>query len=138
MSKEDFPDNIWYCFPFDLVHYRWNIKDFGPLFVPAAGSTLALDTLNYLLYKKLIEYETDKTLSVENASVYLDNEIINEYTFKMNYYFMAGDYIFDSQDSRYWGLLPEDCIVGKAVIIVRSKDLNTGKIRWGRFLKRIK
>jgi len=138
MKPEDFDKSLWNCIPSETPHYQWNIKDFGPLFVPAAGSTLALDTLNYLLYKKLIEYETDKTLSVENASVYLDNEIINEYTFKMNYYFMAGDYIFDSQDSRYWGLLPEDCIVGKAVIIVRSKDLNTGKIRWGRFLKRIK
>ena len=137
-SKEDFHENLWNCFPFDSLHYSWNIKDFGPLFVPAAGSTLAIDTLNYMLYKKLVEYETDKTLSTQNGAIYLDNEIISDYTFKLNYYFMAGDFIFDSQDSRYWGLLPEDCIIGKAVIIVRSKDLNTGKIRWNRFFKKIR
>ena len=136
-SQEDFRENIWNCFPLDTVHYKWNIKDFGPLFVPAAGSTIKLDTLNYLLYKKPIEYETDKELSVQNNSVYLDNEIISDYVFKLNYYFMAGDYIFDSQDSRYWGLLPEDCIIGKAVIIVRSKDLHNGKIRWNRFFNKI-
>ena len=138
MYKEDFHENIWNCFPFDTLHYRWNIKDLGPLFVPAAGSTFTLDTLNYLLYKKPIEYETDKILYVSNGSVYLDNKTINDYTFNLNYYFMAGDYILDSQDSRYWGLLPEDCIIGKAVIIVRSKDLHSGKIRWNRFFKRIK
>ena len=137
-SQEDFPENIWNCFPFDTLHYKWNIKDFGPLYIPASGATINLDTLNYLLYKKSVEYETDKTLSVSDGSVYLDNEIIKNYTFKRNYYFMAGDYIFDSQDSRYWGLLPEDCIIGKAVIVVRSKDLRTGKIRWNRFFKRIK
>ena len=137
-SREDFRENIWNCFPFDTIHYQWNIKDFGPIFVPAAGSTLALDTLNYLPYKKIIEYETDKILSVSDGYIYLNNEIINNYTFKLNYYFMAGEYIFDSQDSRYWGLLPEDCIIGKAVIIVKSKDLRTGEIRWNRFLKRIK
>ena len=137
-SREDFSETIWKCFPFDSVHYQWNIKDFGPLYVPAAGATLALDTLNFLLYKKLIEYETDKTLFVREGSVYLDDEPVNEYTFTMNYYFMAGDFIFDSRDSRYWGLLPEDCIIGKASFVWRSKDLNSGKIRWNRFFKRIK
>ena len=137
-SQDDFSDVIWKCFPFDTVHYQWNIKDFGPLYIPAAGATLALDTLNYLLYKSPVEYETDQTLSIRNGSVYLGNEIINNYTFTMNYYFMAGDFIFDSRDSRYWGLLPEDCIIGKAVIVVRSKDLNSGKIRWNRLFKKIR
>ena len=137
-SQEDFHENIWKCFTFNTEYYQWNIKDFGPLYIPASGATLKLDTLNYFLYKTPIEYETDKTLSVRDGLVYLDDEIINDYTFKMNYYFMAGDFIFDSRDSRYWGLLPEDCIIGKAVIIVRSKDLNSGKIRWNRFFKKIK
>ena len=139
-SEEDFQAGIWYCFPFDTTHYRWNwnIKDFGPLYIPAANATLALDTFNWLLYKNQIEYETDKTLSISDGLVYLADEIIKEYTFKMNYYFMAGDFIFDSQDSRYWGLLPEDCIIGKAVIVVRSKDLYSGKTRWNRFLKKIR
>jgi len=59
----------------------------------------------------------------------------NEYTFKLNYYFMAGDYIFASQDSRYWGLLPEDCIIGKAILIWRSTDMNSGKSAGTGFLR---
>lgn len=137
-SQEDFQKGIWKCFPFDTTHYQWNIKDFGPLYVPAAGVTLSLDTLNYSLYKKLIEYETDKKLTTQDGSIYLDDKPINDYTFKMNYYFMAGDLIFDSRDSRYWGLLPEDCIIGKAVVVVWSKDMNSGKIRWSRIFKKIK
>ena len=103
--------------------------------MPASGTTLPLDTINRVLYKNLIEYETDKKITVHDGSVYLDDEKINEYTFKLNYYFMAGDYIFDSQDSRYWGLLPEDCIIGKAILIWRSTDMNSGKIRRNRFFK---
>ena len=137
-SRSDFSDVIWKCFPFDTIHYNWNIKDFGPLYVPAAGAMLALDTLNYRLYKNLIEYETDKKLSILYGLVCLDDEPVNSYTFKLNYYFMAGDFIFDSRDSRYWGLLPEDCIIGKAVIVVKSRDIYTGKIRWNRVLKLIK
>ena len=137
-SRSDFSNVIWNCFPFDTTHYNWNIKDFGPLYVPASGETYPVDTLNFLLYKKPIEYETDKKLHIQDGSVYLDDEMINDYTFKLNYYFMSGDFIYDSQDSRYWGLLPEDCIIGKAVIIVRSKDLNSGKIRWNRILKKIR
>jgi signal peptidase I len=137
MSQDDFSPVIWRCFPYDSVNYRWNIKDFGPLFVPASGSTILLDTLNILLYRNLIEYETDKVLSVREGSVYLKDEKISAYTFQMNYYFMAGDYIFDSKDSRYWGLLPEDCIIGKAFLVWRSTDIRSGKIRWNRFLRRI-
>ena len=138
MSREDFSEVIWRCFSFDTAHYCWNIKDFGPITVPAAGSTLTIDTLNFMRYKKLIEYETDRTLSVRDGLVYLDDERMDSHTFAMNYYFMAGDYIFDSKDSRYWGLLPEDCIVGKAVLVWRSTDKYSKKIRWNRFLKKIR
>ena len=137
-SKDDFSENIWRCFPFDSLRFNWNIKDFGPLYIPASGATLPLDSINYFLYKNLIEYETDKKLSVIDGSIYLDDEQISNYTFTMNYYFMAGDFIFDSRDSRYWGLLPEDCIIGKASFVWRSKDLNSGKTRWNRFFKKIR
>ena len=137
MSQEHFSSLIWHCFPFDDDFYRWTIKDFGPLYVPASDASIALDTLNCRLYKKLIEYETDKQLSVHNGLVYLDDKVISNYTFRLNYYFMAGDYLFDSRDSRYWGLLPEDCIIGKAILVWRSTDLQNGKIRWNRFLKKI-
>ena len=137
-SQDDFSTVIWQCFLNDTVHYQWNIKDYGPLYVPASGATLTLDTFNVILYKRLIEYETDKTLAVRDGLVCLGDEIINTYTFRMNYYFMAGDYLYDSQDSRYFGLLPEDCIIGKAILVWRSTEPNTGKIRWNRILKRIK
>ena len=138
MSQDDFSSVIWRCFPYDTVHYQWNIKDFGPIYVPTSGATIAVDTLNILLYKNLIEYETDMTLSVRDGLVYLDDDGINNYTFGLNYYFMAGDYLFDSKDSRYWGLLPEDCIIGKAILVWRSTDIHTGKIRWNRFFKKIR
>ena len=137
-SRSDFSEMTWLCFPFGTTHYQWNIKDFGPLYVPASGVSIPLNSLNCLLYRRPIEYETDQKLSVQDGMVYLGNEKINDYTFQMNYYFMAGDNIFDSQDSRYWGLLPEDCIIGKASFVWRSKDLNTGKIRWNRFFKKIR
>ena len=137
-SQDDFSSVIWRCFPYDTVHYQWNIKDFGPLFVPVSGSTITLDTLNILLYKNQIEYEMDKTLSVHDGWVYLDEDKINTYTFRLNYYFMAGDDLYDSRDSRYFGLLPEDCIIGKAMFVWRSTDMNTGKIRWDRFFKTIR
>ena len=137
-SQEDFPSGFWRSFPFDTVHYQWNIKDFGPLYVPASGALITIDSTNFKLYKNLIEYETDKSLSVRNGSVYLDDDVILEYLFKLNYYFMAGNNIFDSKDSRYWGMLPEDCIIGKAVLVWRSSDMKTGKIRWNRFFKLIR
>jgi signal peptidase I len=138
MSQNDFPEVIWNCYPYNFEHYQWNIKDFGPLYVPASGAMLTIDTTNFLLYKNLIEYETDQTISVREGSVFLDDEMIIDCTFKLNYYFMAGDFIFDSRDSRYWGLLPEDCIIGKASFIWRSKNLSSGKIRWNRFFKKIR
>jgi signal peptidase I len=137
MSRDDFTDVIWKSFPFDTVHYQWNIKDFGPLYIPASGATIDIDTVNILLYKKLIEYESDKTLYVHDGEIFLNDERIISYTFQLNYYFMAGDLIFDSQDSRYWGLLPEDCIIGKAILVWRSTDPYNHKIRWNRFLRKI-
>ena len=134
-SQDDYSPVIWNSFPFDPEHYQWNIKDFGPLYVPVSGAMLDIDTLNFRLYKNLIEYETGKPLSASDGLVYSGNEVMDVYTFKLNYYFMAGDYIYDSKDSRYWGLLPEDCIIGKAFLVWRSTEMNTGKIRWNRFFK---
>lgn len=137
LSQNDFRAG-WRSFPYDTIRYQWNIKDFGPLYVPASGAAIAIDTLNIRLYQRLIEYETDKRPAVRNGQVYIGDEVMEEYTFRLNYYFMAGDNVPDSQDSRYWGLLPEDCIIGKAVIVVKSADPVTGKFRWERFLKIIK
>jgi signal peptidase I, bacterial type len=135
--REEFRPEIWNTFPFDTSHYNWNVKYFGPLYVPGAGDTLTIDILNYRLYKNLIEYETDKQLLVRNGSVYLGDALLNHYVFQQNYYFMSGDWARDSQDSRYWGLLPEDHIIGKAVMVWQSRDINTGKRKWERAFKKI-
>jgi signal peptidase I len=124
------------CFPFDTA-YRWNVLRFGPLYVPRRGESIAVDSRSITLYRKLIAYETGKEVSVKSDTVYVGGEPLAAYTFQKNYYFMAGDYVFDSQDSRYWGLLPEDHIVGKAFVVWKSKDLKTGKWRWERFFTRI-
>jgi signal peptidase I len=124
------------CFPF-YSGYHWNIKNFGPLYVPGVNSTVALDSINIVLYKNIIEYESNRQISVNNGLVFLDDEVIDQYVFLKNYYFMAGDYAPDSIDSRYWGLLPEDHIVGKAFMIWKSKDMNTGKWQWKRFFTAI-
>jgi signal peptidase I len=131
-------DNIIFnCFPYDTV-YNWNVKDFGPLYIPKAGDTLFLDTLNTKLYNKVITYETDKPVVTKNEHILLGDSIITKYVFKKDYYFVVGDWVFDSNDSRYWGLLPEDQIIGKVVMILYSKDPSLKKHQWKRYFKMIK
>lgn len=135
IPDQDFRSKVWNCFPYDTVNYKWNIKNFGPLYIPAKEDILMIDSVNIRLYKNLIEYETGEIINVSNDKVFLGDSLISDYTFLMNYYFVAGDYVYDSQDSRYWGLLPEDHIVGKAILIWQSKDMHTGAFRWDRFFR---
>lgn len=136
-STEKFGEGIFRCFPFDSI-MDWNIKDFGPLYIPAEGDSIALDCTNYKLYRKLIEWEQKGSLQYKDSTTLLDGKPIEGYRFRKNYYFMAGDNGMNSQDSRYWGLLPEEYIVGKAWIIWKSIDSYTDKFRWDRFLKIIR
>src|SRR5690554_4642305 len=135
--NHEFAPAIFHCFPYDS-RYNWNIKNFGPVYIPERGASVAIDSLNMLIYRNLIAYETGKTVSVKNGRVALGDSSIHEYTFNRNYYFMAGDLVFDSRDSRYWGLLPEDHITGKVSFVWNTKDVHSGKTRWDRFLKKIK
>jgi len=124
------------CFPSDKIHH-WNMLNFGPLYLPKANDCLTISIENIALYRNLIQYETNETISVKYKAIFLNGKKLKSYTFKLNYYFMAGDYVLDSKDSRYWGLLPEDHIVGKASIIWKSKDSVTGKFRFKRFFKAV-
>lgn len=133
-ATNKFPDGIFNSFPFDSL-IGWNIKDFGPLYIPGKGDSITLDRTNYRLYKKLIEWEQQGELQYKDSTVFFKGNPINGYRFRKNYYFMAGDNGMNSQDSRYWGLLPEEYIVGKAWIIWKSVDPYTNKFRWDRFLK---
>ena len=133
-TTKQFEDGIFHSFPFDSL-IGWNIKDFGPLYIPEKGDSITLDRTNYRLYKKLIEWEQQGELQFKDSTAFLKGSPINGYRFRKNYYFMAGDNGMNSQDSRYWGLLPEEYIVGKAWIIWKSVDPYTNKFRRDRFLK---
>ena len=116
----------------------WTIKEFGPLPVPAEGQVVSLDSISILFYQHIIRYEQKKGLSLRDKLIYLGDSLIREYRFRENYYFVSGDNMENSRDSRYWGLLPESYIVGKATRIWKSKDPADGHIRWNRVWKRIK
>jgi signal peptidase I len=137
MNEEDIRPEIFNCFSPDEPSH-WNVKTFGPVYIPRQGDTLSIHPGNVKLYGNLIRYETDGELSLQNDTVYLNSERLQSYVFQQNYYFMAGDWVSDSKDSRYWGLLPEDHIVGKAAMVLHSKDKQTGKRRWNRYLKTIR
>ena len=117
---------LYWSFPKDSL-ISWNVKNFGPLYLPRKGDVIDMNRENISIYRKLIEWETGQKL---------DPRIVS-YTFQKNYYFVAGDRIEDSQDSRYWGLLPEEFIVGKATFIWRSMNPQTRGVRWDRICSRI-
>lgn len=121
--------------------FKWNRDFFGPLVVPKAGMTITLTPENIIKYVKLITaYEDNSTVDVENGQLKINRKSATHYTFKQNYYFVLGDNRHDSKDSRYWGFVPEDHIVGKALFIWLSIDPEKPifqKIRWDRIFKLI-
>ena len=96
-----------------------------------------MDSTAVKLYRNLIEWEQKEKLTFQGKEIFLGDSLIHEYRFRENYYFMGGDYMENSKDSRYWGLLPEPYIVGVATMIWKSVDKSTGKIRWDRVMKKI-
>ncbi|MBI9035617.1 MAG: signal peptidase I, partial [Bacteroidales bacterium] len=96
---------------------------------------------NISLYKRIIDVYENNELKIEGDQVYINGEIANSYTFKMNYYWMMGDNRHNSADSRYWGFVPEDHVVGKAVFVWLSLDKNESffsKLRWNKIFRSIK
>jgi signal peptidase I len=124
-------------FPHD-VRYPWNLDNFGPLYIPEKGKTVSLDTVNLVLYKRIIDCYENNELKVENGKIYINGVETDSYKFKMDYYWMMGDNRHSSLDSRFWGFVPEDHIVGKPKFIWLSLDKNgkfIDKIRFRRIFK---
>ena len=136
LQKEDARGIVMNTYPWDK-YINWTIQDFGPLHVPAAGQTVVMDSTAVKLYRNLVEWEQQKKLTFQGKKVFLGDSLIQEYRFRENYFFVGGDYMENSKDSRYWGLLPEPYIVGVATRIWKSVDKSTGKIRWERVMKKI-
>ena len=116
----------------------WSRDEFGPLWIPSKGATVELTAENLPLYERIIRDYEHNTLEIKNGAVVINGEEAKEYTFKQDYYFMMGDNRHNSLDSRYWGFVPEDHIVGTPAIIWLSTDGNKKfpqNIRWKRFLK---
>ncbi|WP_372950520.1 signal peptidase I [Mariniphaga sp.] len=127
-------------FPHDK-NYPWNVDNFGPLTIPAKGETVELSVDNLSLYKRIIQVYENNTLEVKDNTVYINGEPATSYTFKMNYYWMMGDNRHNSADSRMWGFVPEDHVVGKASFIWLSLDKDKSlpkKVRLRRMFQFIK
>jgi signal peptidase I len=124
-------------FPND-IQYNWTVDNFGPMLIPKAGAVVALTTKTLPLYRRIIRNYEGNALKVDEGKIYINGEIATSYTFKMDYFWMMGDNRHNSQDSRYWGFVPIDHIVGKAVFIWMSWDTKFGTgIRWDRLFTRV-
>lgn len=122
-------------YPHD-ARYAWTQDNYGPLWVPKRGATIEINTENLPLYERIIDQYEGHDIRVEGDKIFIDGVESTTYTFAMDYYFMMGDNRHNSLDSRFWGFVPEDHIVGKAQFIAFSKgDAGT---RWKRLFKAIK
>jgi signal peptidase I len=130
------------CFPFSTYTKSWTGSNFGPLTIPKEGMKLVINDSTLSIYGSTIkDYENLKDVKIEGNKLIIEGKEVTEYTFNQNYYFMMGDNRDNSHDSRYWGFVPADHIVGKGFFIWLSLDKYGSfidKIRWNRFFKLIK
>jgi signal peptidase I len=121
-------------------HFKWNQDNFGPLTLPKKGWTIALNDSTMTLYRRAIEMYEHNKVETQGNDISINGKKATSYTFKMNYYWMMGDNRHNSLDCRFWGYVPEDHIVGKAIITVFSTDSTKDlihRMRWNRLFKPI-
>jgi signal peptidase I len=126
-------------FPHDN-RFKWNLDNFGPMILPKKGWTVPLNDSTLVLYRRAIEIYEHNKVQIDGKDILINGKKVSNYTFKMDYYWMMGDNRHDSLDSRFWGYVPEDHIIGKAGITFMSIDSTQDifhKIRWNRVLKPI-
>ena len=129
-----------YIFPHDK-NYKWNVDNFGPITIPKSGSTIEISTNNLSIYREIIERYENNKLEIIDGEIYINDKLTTNYTFIMDYYWMMGDNRHNSADSRFWGFVPENHIVGKALFVWMSWDKNAkglNKIRWNRLFRSVK
>lgn len=130
-----------FIFPFD-ARYNWNMDNFGPLYMPKAGDSVKVTVENINIYKRIITAYELNDLEVRNNRIFINGEETEYYKFKLDYYWLMGDNRHNSADSRFWGFVPNDHIVGKAVFVWLSLDPNKslfgGKIRWNKVFRSVK
>ena len=119
----------------------WNTDNYGPIWIPQRGATVKLTPENLPLYERIITLYEGHDLEVRDGAIRIDGEPADSYTFAMDYYWMMGDNRHNSADSRFWGFVPEDHIVGKASFIWLSLDRDKSfpaNIRWNRLFKKVR
>ena len=121
-------------FPYDSAHFKWSEDNFGPLWVPAKGAKVELTPENIAIYRRIISVYENNAWEEKGGKYFINGAPVTSYTFKMNYFWMMGDNRHNSQDSRFWGFVPEDHIVGKASLIWFSWQNGP---RWNRLFRGI-
>jgi signal peptidase I len=127
--------NVGYTFPNDITHFPWTADNFGPIRIPKKGDQVQLNDSTIELYRRVIEGYEQQKLTNQNGQYFINGKATSTYTIQENYYWMMGDNRHRSQDSRYWGFVPETHIVGRAALIWFSYSQS---IRWNRLFNLIK
>jgi signal peptidase I len=127
-------DSMKDVYPYDHIH-NWTRDNYGPIWLPAKGATLTVTPENYSIYERSIRVYEGNKLEMTDGKIFINDKETNQYTYKMNYYWMMGDNRHGSQDSRYWGFVPEDHVVGEAWLIWMSWDKG---VRWHRLFQKIR